>query len=85
MRNQSWLPDGTLVSDEEIIATPEGGLYINHLTGEERPATEDEITSLPNPDIERAKELLSTSAEVITQPEIWELLRIFGRRLDLSE
>lgn len=32
-------------------------------------------------DCERAMALLTTSPSVITMPEIWELLRIFGRRL----
>lgn len=32
----------------------------------------------------RAEELLATSPAVITQPQIWELLRIFGRRLGFS-
>lgn len=31
------------------------------------------------PDTRRAKELLATSPAVITQPEMWELMRIFGR------
>ncbi len=31
------------------------------------------------PDMARAAELLATSPAVITQPEMWELLRIFGR------
>lgn len=35
----------------------------------------------PDPDTIRANELLSTSPQVITAPEMWELLRIFGRRL----
>lgn len=30
-------------------------------------------------DIIRAQELLGTSPAVITQPEMWELMRIFGR------
>lgn len=42
------------------------------------------IASLPppplDPDEARAKELLASSPDVITQPEIWELLRIIGRR-----
>lgn len=38
----------------------------------------------PDPDIVRAQELLGTSPAVITQVEIWELMRIFGRRLGLS-
>lgn len=35
----------------------------------------------PDPDTIRAEEILETSPAVITQPEIWELLRILGRRL----
>lgn len=37
----------------------------------------------PSPDLDydRACELLATSSSVITQPEIWELLRIFGKKL----
>lgn len=34
----------------------------------------------PDPDYERAKEILGTSPAAITMPEIWELLRILGRR-----
>ncbi|GAH87660.1 unnamed protein product, partial [marine sediment metagenome] len=33
------------------------------------------------PDAVRAAELLATSAAVITMPEVWELLRIYGRKL----
>lgn len=35
----------------------------------------------PDPDYARACEILKTSPAVITQPEIWELLRIFGKKL----
>ncbi|MBA7701519.1 hypothetical protein ES703_110259 [subsurface metagenome] len=35
----------------------------------------------PDPDTIRAEEILSNSPDVITQPELWELVRIFGRRL----
>lgn len=35
----------------------------------------------PDPDTIRAEELLATSASVISMPEMWELVRIFGRRL----
>lgn len=35
----------------------------------------------PDPDTIRAEEILATSPAVITQPEMWELLRILGRRL----
>ncbi|GAH55949.1 unnamed protein product [marine sediment metagenome] len=38
------------------------------------------VSSLPlNPDRIRAGELLSSSPAVITIPEMWELMRIFGR------
>lgn len=33
----------------------------------------------------RAAELLATSPAVITQPEMWELLRIYGRRLGFHQ
>ncbi len=40
-----------------------------------------EVVIIPlDPDIERARVLLASSPDVITQPEIWELLRIIGRR-----
>ncbi|KKK94241.1 hypothetical protein LCGC14_2684850 [marine sediment metagenome] len=35
----------------------------------------------PTADELRARELLANSPDVITLPEIWETLRIFGRRL----
>lgn len=37
-----------------------------------------------SPDVIRAQELLASSPDVITQPEQWELLRIFGRLHGLS-
>lgn len=51
-------------------------------------ATQDEIDRfnalvvavVADPDVVRARELLATSPAVITMPEIWELLRIIGRR-----
>lgn len=54
-----------------------------------RPPTQDEadlfdarwIPPPPDPDTIRAREILATSPDAITQPEIWELLRILGRRL----
>lgn len=42
------------------------------------------IIEPPNPDIVRATELLATSPQVITQPEMWELMRIFGRLLGIN-
>lgn len=32
-----------------------------------------------SPDLKRARELLANSPDVITQPEMWELMRIYGR------
>ncbi|MBA7703315.1 hypothetical protein ES703_112097 [subsurface metagenome] len=42
---------------------------------------------IPPPDLNvvRAKELLSTSPSVITMPEMWELMRIFGRLLGIPD
>lgn len=39
------------------------------------------IPYVPDPDALRAEEILASSPDVITMPEIWELLRIIGRRL----
>lgn len=54
-----------------------------------RDATQEEITLFnaqveiipPDPDTLRAEELLSSSPDAIAMPEMWELMRIFGRRL----
>lgn len=35
----------------------------------------------PSADRDRAEQLLSSSPAVITQPEMWELLRILGRKV----
>lgn len=35
----------------------------------------------PDPDTIRAEELLASSSSAITMPEIWELLRIIGKRM----
>lgn len=43
------------------------------------------IITPPNPDIVRAKELLATSPPVITIPEMWELMHIYGRLLGIPE
>lgn len=40
---------------------------------------------IPDPDIIRAKELLANSPDVISQPEMWELMRIFGRLLGIPQ
>lgn len=59
------------------------------VAAENADATPDEIAlyhaqvviTPPDPDIKRARELLASSPEVITQPEMWELMRIYGRHL----
>lgn len=38
------------------------------------------ITPVTDPDYERAKQLLATSPAVITMPQVWELLRILGKK-----
>lgn len=75
----------TLVQD----TTPEEDIALSALALEVRDPTPEEMASLealpepvpPTEDELRAGELLATSPAVITQPEIWELLRIFGRKL----
>lgn len=37
------------------------------------------IITPPDPDTIRAEEILATSPAAITQPELWELIRIFAR------
>ena len=39
------------------------------------------VITPPDPDTIRAEEILATSPDVITMPEMWDLLRIFGRRM----
>lgn len=41
----------------------------------------DRLVPVSTSELERARELLASSPDVITQPEIWELLRIFGHIL----
>ncbi len=39
------------------------------------------VISQDDPDTIRAQEILANSPDVITMPEMWELMRILGRRL----
>lgn len=84
MRHQTWLPDGTLILDEELTLINGTLWHYDHRTGQDRLATPEEAATMPDPDIARAAELLATSPAVISQPEMWELMRIFGKRLGLS-
>jgi len=70
--------------------TPDEDQSLTALALGVRDATQEEIdtldvenatTSPPSQDTLRAQELLESSPDAITQPEIWELLRIIGRRL----
>lgn len=69
--------------------TPNEHVELATVALEYRDATPEEIERYhaqviilpPDPDTIRAEELLATSPSVITQPEMWELVRIFGRRL----
>lgn len=81
-----------LVEDGEIISVE--AKSVNVASSGFIPATKDEFNAFiaalppepepePNPDIIRAAELLSNSPDVITQPEMWELMRIFGRLLHI--
>lgn len=61
---------------EEFFASDDNTIVNAHLiTGAPRPPPE------PDPDTIRAAEILATSPSAITMPEMWELLRIIGRRL----
>ncbi len=46
MRNQSWLPNGTLVRDIEIVRQNGQIVAIDHLLNNQRPATRDEQNAL---------------------------------------
>jgi len=69
--------------------TPLEHSAISALTIEHYPSTQEEqdlytstvVIATPSPDTLRAEELLTSSPDVITQPEMWELVRIFGRAL----
>lgn len=61
------------LATEHRDATPEEQDYYNSLVS----------PVVPDPDRVRALELLSTSPDAITQPEMWELMRIFGRLLNI--
>lgn len=55
-----------------------GNLWINMET---ELIAEGYLPQVPDPDTIRAQEILASSPDAITMPEMWELMRIFGRRL----
>lgn len=69
--------------------TPEENTLLSVMAIDVRDATPTEtdlynaqvVILPPDPDTIRAEEILGTSPDAITLPEIWELLRIYGRRL----
>lgn len=75
----------TLIQD----TTPEEDTALSALAIEVREPTIEELaafealppTLLPDPDYIRVCEILATSSESISQPEIWELLRLIGKKL----
>lgn len=70
---QFHTPAGVIVIDTAIVTDAELAAL-----GWTRDQLNEEFHLL---DIARAQEILAKSPDVITQPEIWELLRIFARRL----
>ncbi|MBA7659129.1 hypothetical protein ES703_67094 [subsurface metagenome] len=87
--------DGILEATEDPLTrklimntTAQEDALLTPLAIETRYPTPDEVEQYlsqvvivpPDPDTVRAEELLATSPQVITQPDIWELLRIYGRR-----
>lgn len=77
-----------LIRKLTMFTTQDEHDILSSLASQFREATQEEIArfnveveiSPPDPDYDRACELLASSPNVITQPEIWELLRIFGKR-----
>lgn len=59
--------DSDTVTDEELASLGLTREWLNEYIGE--------------PEKSRAEEILKNSPVAITLPEIWELLRIFGRKL----
>ncbi len=73
---QFHTPSGAAAIDTETVTDNELAAL-----GISRDLLNEEFSLL---DIARAQVLLANSPDVITQPEMWELLRIFGHRLGLS-
>lgn len=63
--------DTKTVTDIELAQLGLTREQLNELSGE--------------PDYSRACELLTSSPSVITQPEMWELMRIFGRHMGYKD
>lgn len=84
MRNQSWLPDGTLIQDQEILTDITGIWFIDHITGTRRLATPAEISLLPDPELTWVQTTLATSPDAIPMPATWRLLRYFAKRLGIT-
>lgn len=72
-------------------STPEEDAALSALAIEVRDPTPQELAAFesleppipPNPDILELQELLSTSPQVITMPDIWRSLRIIAKHLGL--
>lgn len=78
------MEDGMIVQ----LHTPAGAVDIDTLT-----VTDSELSALglsrqwlvdTYGDLERMKELLANSPDVITQPEMWELVRLMGKHLGIT-
>jgi len=65
------------------IPSQEAGAYLFDEATQALIDNPDYIDPTP-PDVIRAREILATSPSVITQPEMWELMRIFGRKLGFN-
>lgn len=67
--------------------TPEEHISLSTLATQVRDPTPLELENFhalelappPNPDIIRLQEILATSSEAISMPEVWEALRLLGR------
>lgn len=72
----------TDTTSEELIALQTVCLSAREANQEEIDLYNSQvIITPPDPDTLRVEELLASSPDVITQPEMWELIRLIGKRL----
>lgn len=83
MRNQVWTSDGRLIQDIEIYEKDGQIMALDHISGRERPASEDEATAfLQERQAQRLSELKQKlSAGALSTSELMELLGLLLERM----